>query len=133
MFSRCKIRVQESARMQDFAPFTPDPQPHSNWMLWRATMLRNLGALLATYWLYIISIPVIRFQSEVNGRWWNSEHIVSKPLHQVKPAFSVKTDYIQWNQSKPKNKAEYCINQTLNEVQMQELFVNLTCINWTHV
>jgi hypothetical protein len=48
--------------MQDFAPFTPDPRPYSNctlvnpqsglkghFMLWRATRLRNLGALLATY------------------------------------------------------------------------------------
>jgi hypothetical protein len=30
VFSRCQIRVQESARMQDFAPFTPDPRPYSN-------------------------------------------------------------------------------------------------------
>jgi hypothetical protein len=66
VFSRCQIRVQESARMQDFAPFTqelkgalsgPDPQPYSNcallinplhglkghFMLWSATRLRNLA------------------------------------------------------------------------------------------
>jgi hypothetical protein len=24
LFSRCQIRVQESARMQDFVPFTPE-------------------------------------------------------------------------------------------------------------
>ena len=59
--------------MQDFAPFTPEPQPYSNctaqllnllrwlkghFMLWWAIRLRNLGALLATYRLFLISTPV---------------------------------------------------------------------------
>jgi hypothetical protein len=75
VFSRCQIRVQESARMHDFALFTTEllgalraatkhpavQQLHfvqlvnllcglkGHFMLWRATRLRNLGVLLATY------------------------------------------------------------------------------------
>jgi hypothetical protein len=59
LFSRCQIRVQESARMQDFVPFTPElrgafsgPQPYSNCTPSCGglhTRSRNLGALLATY------------------------------------------------------------------------------------
>ena len=96
MFSRCQIRVQESARMQDFAPFTPEltgalsfPQTpgvqqlrfvqlvntfrglKGHFMLWGAIRLRNLGDLLVTSLLFLF-IPLdthksIQFESESNA------------------------------------------------------------------
>jgi hypothetical protein len=53
VFSRCKIRVQESARMQDFAPFTPAVQQLDVVEGYYVKKLRGpAGYLLTLYYFY---------------------------------------------------------------------------------
>jgi hypothetical protein len=40
-----------------------------HFMLWKAARLRNLGALLATYWLFLISTLVTGIKSYWFGQW----------------------------------------------------------------
>ena len=62
--------------MQDFAPYSKkcswSTRLKGHFMLWRATRLRKLGALLATYWLFLISTPADKWHINSVCHWLQS-------------------------------------------------------------